>query len=79
MNLSEAGVQESEADAREIPSAYTSDKTAAQLAFERQARKTEKETLSSTAALPYRQRIDEYNKRLAAMSEHHDIPKVGPG
>jgi protein FAM32A len=60
-------------------SAQGSGKTAAQLAFERQARRTEKDTLSGAAALPYRQRVDEYNKRLASLSEHHDIPKVGPG
>lgn len=54
-------------------------KTAAQLAFERQAQKTEKTTNASTAAMGYRQRIDEYNKRLASYSEHHDLPKVGPG
>ena len=27
----------------------------------------------------HRQRIEEYNNNLANLSEHHDIPKVGPG
>jgi len=27
----------------------------------------------------YRERVAEYNDRLAALSEHHDIPRVGPG
>lgn len=27
----------------------------------------------------HRQRIEEYNNNLADLSEHHDIPKVGPG
>ena len=79
VDLPESRMVESEADTREIPASYGSNKTAAQLAFERQVRKTEKETMSATAALPYRQRIDEYNKRLASLSEHHDLPKVGPG
>lgn len=57
----------------------TSNKTAAQLAFERQLRRTEKEHAGASATMTHRQRIDEYNKRLSAMSEHHDIPKVGPG
>lgn len=57
------------------------EKTPAQLAFERNAKKQEKLVLlaGGSGALTYRQRIDEYNKRLAALSEHHDIPKVGPG
>lgn len=67
----------------EIESTYTTpampNKTAAQLAFERQARKAEKEATAATATMTYRQRVDEYNKRLASLSEHHDIPKVGPG
>lgn len=54
-------------------------KTAAQLAFERQLRRTEKEHAGASVTMTHRQRIDEYNKRLSAMTEHHDIPKVGPG
>ena len=31
------------------------------------------------AAKSHRERVAEFNDKLAAMSEHHDIPKVGPG
>ena len=27
----------------------------------------------------HRQAIEEYNAKLASLSEHHDIPRVGPG
>ena len=67
----------------ELPSSsnagYVPNKTAAQLAFERQVRKTEKTASGASAAMGYRQRVDEYNRRLASYSEHHDLPKVGPG
>ena len=33
----------------------------------------------SSAALLCRERIAEYNEHLSNLSEHHDIPKVGPG
>lgn len=69
-------------DHDEMPSLVvpeSTNKTAAQLAFERQVRKVEREAPGTTATMTYRQRIDEYNRRLASMSEHHDIPKVGPG
>jgi protein FAM32A len=31
------------------------------------------------AAQSHRERVADFNDKLAAMSEHHDIPKVGPG
>lgn len=71
-----------DADEDEMPTLTapeTSNKTAAQLAFEKQLRKTEKENTGASATMTYRQRVDEYNRRLASMSEHHDLPKVGPG
>ena len=33
----------------------------------------------SCAVLLCRERIAEYNEHLSNLSEHHDIPKVGPG
>jgi protein FAM32A len=29
--------------------------------------------------ISHRQKIEEYNKKLANLPEHNDIPKVGPG
>ena len=40
----------------------------------RAAEKTKKMALKS-----HRERVAEFNAHLASLSEHHDIPKVGPG
>ncbi len=54
-------------------------KTAAEIRFE----KAKKERLATVIAQKlkktHRERIDEYNKKLAKLPEHFDIPRVGPG
>jgi protein FAM32A len=35
--------------------------------------------IKALAAKSHRERVDEFNAHLASLSEHHDIPKVGPG
>ena len=42
-------------------------------------KKREEERLGKVAAKSHRERVAEYNAYLAGLSEHHDIPKVGPG
>lgn len=41
---------------------------------QRAAEKTKKMALKS-----HRERVAEFNAHLGSLSEHHDIPKVGPG
>ncbi|KAH7688941.1 Protein FAM32A protein [Dioscorea alata] len=41
--------------------------------------KLELHQLSKTANKSHRDRIQEFNQYLANLSEHYDIPKVGPG
>ncbi|KAJ5073722.1 hypothetical protein M0811_08286 [Anaeramoeba ignava] len=41
--------------------------------------KREKEKAKQLARTSHRQRVEEFNERLASLPEHHDIPKVGPG
>ncbi|KAG8375331.1 hypothetical protein BUALT_Bualt10G0089100 [Buddleja alternifolia] len=41
--------------------------------------KIELQRLSKTAKKSHRDRIQEFNQYLANLSEHYDIPKVGPG
>jgi protein FAM32A len=41
--------------------------------------KREAERLAKVAAKSHRERVQEYNEKLSKLSEHHDIPKVGPG
>lgn len=35
--------------------------------------------INKQSQMTHRQRIEQYNNNLAELSEHHDIPKVGPG
>ncbi|KAF6251425.1 hypothetical protein COO60DRAFT_1560262 [Scenedesmus sp. NREL 46B-D3] len=41
--------------------------------------KLEEERLRKQATKGYRDRVKDFNEHLASLSEHHDIPKVGPG
>lgn len=41
--------------------------------------KIELQRLAKTAKKSHRDRIQEFNQYLADLSEHYDIPKVGPG
>jgi len=38
-----------------------------------------KKRIEKMAAKSHREKIEEYNEKLANLSEHHDIPRVGPG
>ncbi|KAI4379729.1 hypothetical protein MLD38_005986 [Melastoma candidum] len=53
--------------------------TPAERQFLLQREKIEKERLAKMASKSHRDQIQEFNKYLANLSEHHDIPKVGPG
>ena len=57
----------------------TACRTEAQRKHEEHLAKREAERLSKAAAKSHRERVQEYNDKLAKLSEHHDIPKVGPG
>lgn len=39
----------------------------------------EKERISKMASKSHRERVQEFNEYLTNLTEHHDIPKVGPG
>lgn len=54
-------------------------KTPAQLAFEAAQQKKQKEKLPTLAAKSHKEKVAEFNEYLGKLSEHHDIPKVGPG
>jgi protein FAM32A len=41
--------------------------------------KREKDRVKKAAQKSHREKIEELNQKLANLSEHHDIPKVGPG
>lgn len=47
--------------------------------FQRAQRLREKEMIQKKIAKTHRQRVEEYNTYLGNLSEHNDIPRVGPG
>jgi protein FAM32A len=54
-------------------------KTRAEQAYEN-IQKTREESLAKKhATKSYREKIEEFNKKIATVTEHCDIPKVGPG
>jgi len=54
-------------------------RTPAERRYEESLAKREKERIAKMAQKSHRERIEEFNQKLTNMSEHYDIPKVGPG
>lgn len=54
-------------------------KTASELRFEEQRRKRLEERLKREGVKTHKQRVEELNRYLSGLSEHHDMPKIGPG
>eukprot|EP00877_Chromochloris_zofingiensis_P007445 jgi/Chrzof1/2954/Cz12g05210.t1 len=54
-------------------------RTEAEKRHDERVKKLEEERLKKLASKGYRDRVKDFNEHLAALSEHHDIPKVGPG
>ncbi|GAU28194.1 hypothetical protein TSUD_313530 [Trifolium subterraneum] len=53
--------------------------TPAEKRFLQQTEKLERQRLAKMANRSHRDRIQHFNQYLANLSEHYDIPKVGPG
>lgn len=60
-------------------SARESLKTDAERRFEEQRKKRLEERLRKEGVKTHKQRVEELNKYLSGLSEHHDMPKIGPG
>ena len=54
-------------------------RTESQKRFEEQRRKRLEERLKREGVKTHKQRVEELNKYLSTLSEHHDMPKIGPG
>ncbi|QDZ23556.1 hypothetical protein HOP50_10g60950 [Chloropicon primus] len=54
-------------------------RTTAEKKFEQKLAKREEEEIAKAAKMTHRERVKEFNEKLANLSEHYDIPKVGPG
>jgi len=54
-------------------------RTAAERRFDEQMEKREAERIAKMTSKSHRQRVAEFNEHLGKLTEHMDIPKVGPG
>ncbi|KAH8119831.1 DUF1754-domain-containing protein [Phellopilus nigrolimitatus] len=54
-------------------------RTEAERRFEESQRRRLEERVKKLASQTHKDRVHEFNTKLEALSEHHDIPKVGPG
>ncbi|KAK6356578.1 hypothetical protein TWF718_000928 [Orbilia javanica] len=54
-------------------------KTEAERKFEEARKKKLDQLLMKDAAKSHKERVEEFNKYLSNLSEHHDMPRIGPG
>ena len=54
-------------------------RTPAERSYDEAMAKREGERVKKHADKSHRQRVAEFNTYLSKLTEHHDIPKVGPG
>ncbi|KAK1061165.1 hypothetical protein LTR12_004813 [Friedmanniomyces endolithicus] len=71
-NLEASGV-EREAETKQYG------KTEAQKRHDERRRKRLDERLEKEGIKTHKERVEELNKYLSGLSEHHDMPKIGPG
>ncbi|KAJ7225340.1 hypothetical protein GGX14DRAFT_511246 [Mycena pura] len=60
-------------------SASSDRKTDAERRFEEVQRRRLADRVAKLASKTHKDRVSEFNAHLESLSEHHDIPKVGPG
>lgn len=75
----EEKVDHQEEERKELETVKAPVMTAAELAFQEKRKQREIERLSKLADKSHRERIAEFNKHLASLTEHNDLPKIGPG
>ena len=55
-------------------------RTKAELAYEAHYKRArEAQMIKEMASKSHKDKVREFNEKLSKLSEHHDIPKVGPG
>ncbi|XP_078438556.1 7-dehydrocholesterol reductase-like protein [Wolffia australiana] len=77
-NLAESSTDPQSTDAQRGPS-YVDSLTRAEKRYIEQRDNIDIKKLAKTANKSHRDRIEDFNQYLANLSEHYDIPKVGPG
>mmetsp|Transcript_36224 Transcript_36224/g.61097 ORF Transcript_36224/g.61097 Transcript_36224/m.61097 type:complete len:114 (+) Transcript_36224:290-631(+) len=71
------GGGEEEATTPTAPMADT--RTKAEKRYDEQMRTVDEKRMKEDAKKTHRERVKDFNDHLGRMSEHNDIPKVGPG
>ena len=61
------------------PSEEQDRRTPAEKKFEEKVAKREMQKAKTQVMKSHREKVKEFNEYLARLTEHHDIPKVGPG
>jgi protein FAM32A len=64
---------------REIKAAGGRQKTEAEKRYEEMRRKRLEERLKKEGVKTHKEKVEGLNKYLSGLSEHHDMPKIGPG
>lgn len=64
---------------REIRAAGGRQKTEAEKRHEEMRRKRLEDRLKREGVKTHKEKVEELNKYLSGLSEHHDMPKIGPG
>lgn len=78
-DLGEADINEADKQTGEDKASYDDHLTPAERRYIEQRQQLDVNRLAKEANKSHRDRIQDFNQYLANMSEHYDIPKVGPG
>jgi protein FAM32A len=70
---------EEEDDGLETKTKELDTRTEAEKAHEERSRQQRRKRIVEQAELSHKDKVKLFNEKLAKLSEHHDIPKVGPG
>eukprot|EP00899_Mesostigma_viride_P026708 jgi/Mesvir1/7221/Mv19039-RA.1 len=62
-----------------VPPPVQDHRTAAEKRYDEQMAAVEEKRVAKLASKTHREKVEQYNQYLAGLSEHYDIPKVGPG
>lgn len=54
-------------------------RTEAEKAYDARSREQRRRKISEQADLSHKDKVKLFNEKLSRLSEHHDLPKVGPG
>jgi len=75
----EMGLGQEETSEVTTPADLEATMTEAERKFAEVQREREKKKIAQLASKSHREKIDQFNKDLDGLSQHFDIPKVGPG